>query len=123
MKPSGVRVANTSDVLGVVVASGNVASPVLPLTGIFAGRAAGLPAVTLFPGGILFCARTISGRLFPRPATCRTACVTVGSGGQELILKIAQSPVPGVVRSAFRLPKSAPLPPPAEAGPTPPIHR
>ncbi len=96
MNASGVRVDNTSDTVGVVEGlSGSGVSE--PASG---GTAAGLPAVTLLPGGILFCARTISGRLFPRAATWRTACVTVGSLGQKLMLKILQSPVLGSLRRA-----------------------
>src|SRR5437879_1189843 len=57
MKARGVRVDKTSDTVGVVVdVSGSGVRE--PFTG---GTAAGLPAVTLIPAGILFCARIISG--------------------------------------------------------------
>ena len=75
MKASGVRVAKNSDTVGVVVeVSGSGVKE--PSEG---GTAAGLPAVTRLPSAMLFCAPTISGRLFPRPATCRIAWVAVGS--------------------------------------------
>src|SRR6266436_387192 len=117
MKASGVRVDSRSDNLGLVVelrGKGIGRGELLASTG---GTAAGLPAVTATPGGMLFCARTISGRLFPRPATCRTACVIVGSWGQVLMLKIAQSPVFEVLRSWLRLAKSVPSPAHAAGAP------
>src|SRR6516162_9658731 len=129
MDASGVRVDNRPEGGVVVVPAtksggllvelrGNGIGKLLPPA--VGGTAAGLLAVTLIPGAILFCARIISGRLFPRAATCRTAWVTEGSRGQGLMLKTLQSPTEGSLRSACMLPKSMS---PAQAAPAPHNHR
>src|SRR6516225_2040232 len=76
-----------------------------------------LPAVTASLGPTEFWLRIISGGVFPRPAISRTAWVTVGNCGQDVMNAELQKSFTIDCKLA-RL-----APPPAQAAPVPHSHR